>query len=186
MYMEGLHLHVQCKAHGATNGAEYYKITIAGIRYITDMVESLLRDNGVPDHDVFGIRLSMEEAGVNAMLHGNLATGSALREDRHMLHAHLQSITSPDILERICTVRITVGQLDAESKLLEIAIVDEGSGFNIEDVPDPRAEENLEAVSGRGLLLMSTFMDDVRYVGTGNQVIMKKILPHTTPASQTV
>ena len=41
-------------------------------------------------------------------------------------------------------------------------------------LPDPTDPENLEKVSGRGLLLMRTFMDEVSFNSTGNQVTMVK------------
>ena len=58
---------------------------------------------------------------------------------------------------------------------LFISIADEGDGFNPDDVPDPTAEDNLEIPSGRGLMLMHSFMDSVAYNDKGNQVTMKKV-----------
>ena len=42
------------------------------------------------------------------------------------------------------------------------------------DVPDPTLDENLELPSGRGLMLMRTFMSFVEYNEKGNQVRMEK------------
>ena len=47
-----------------------------------------------------------------------------------------------------------------EDKLV-VHIVDQGAGFRIEDVPDPREDENVLEDSGRGVLLMKAFMDEV-------------------------
>lgn len=58
---------------------------------------------------------------------------------------------------------------------LEIRILDEGEGFSLSDVPDPLAEENLLKASGRGILLMRSFMDefDVRPgPGGGAELVM--------------
>ena len=49
---------------------------------------------------------------------------------------------------------------------------DEGPGFDPNKLPDPTDPANLEKVSGRGLLLMKTFMDEVTFNATGNQVTM--------------
>ena len=46
------------------------------------------------------------------------------------------------------------------SDKLEIRILDQGEGFSLSDVPDPLAEENLLKSSGRGILLMRSFMDE--------------------------
>jgi serine/threonine-protein kinase RsbW len=43
---------------------------------------------------------------------------------------------------------------------LEVTIADEGSGFDLNHIPDPLAEENLLRQSGRGLLLIQAFMDE--------------------------
>jgi len=41
-------------------------------------------------------------------------------------------------------------------------------------LPDPTDPENIEKVSGRGLLLMRTFMDEVTFDGAGNQITLVK------------
>ena len=58
---------------------------------------------------------------------------------------------------------------------LEIVITDEGSGFNLADVPDPTAIENLERPCGRGLMLMRHYMTEVAFLGRGNIVQMSKL-----------
>lgn len=52
--------------------------------------------------------------------------------------------------------------LDPE-KLL-VRVLDQGEGFDLADVPDPLAEENLLRASGRGILLMRSFMEDFSVV----------------------
>src|SRR5207302_2196397 len=51
---------------------------------------------------------------------------------------------------------------------------DEGNGFDPATLPDPTDPANLERVSGRGLLLIQTFMDRVEHNETGNQITMIK------------
>jgi anti-sigma regulatory factor (Ser/Thr protein kinase) len=43
--------------------------------------------------------------------------------------------------------------------------------FNIHPV-DPLDPENIGKISGRGLLLIRTFMDDVRFNSTGNEITL--------------
>ena len=60
---------------------------------------------------------------------------------------------------------------------LEIRVRDQGNGFNVAEVPDPCSGENLLKVSGRGIYLIRTFMDEfrVRYLpGSGTEVTMVK------------
>ena len=62
----------------------------------------------------------------------------------------------------------------------EFVIRDEGRGFDPKDLPDPTDPLNMERPSGRGLLLMRTFMDDVAFNERGNQVtlVKRRSAPH--------
>jgi len=60
---------------------------------------------------------------------------------------------------------------------LEVRVRDQGQGFAIDEVPDPLAQENLLNVSGRGIFLIRTFMDEFRVEkiqGEGTEVILVK------------
>jgi serine/threonine-protein kinase RsbW len=60
---------------------------------------------------------------------------------------------------------------------LVIHVADQGAGYRLEDVPDPREDENVLGDSGRGVLLMKAFMDEfdvhVGHLG-GAEVVMAK------------
>jgi serine/threonine-protein kinase RsbW len=65
-----------------------------------------------------------------------------------------------------------------EDKLV-VHVVDQGAGFRLEDVPDPRDDENVLGDSGRGVLLMKAFMDEVDVLSSsagGAELIMAKRL----------
>ena len=96
--------------------------------------------------DTFAVRLALEEALVNAIKHGH--------EGDRSKEVHLRYQLSP---ERI---------------LLEIE--DQGTGFRMQDVPDPTAPENLERPCGRGLMLMRHYMSEVTFSTRGNSVKMSK------------
>lgn len=71
------------------------------------------------------------------------------------------------------------------SNRLVVVVSDEGRGFRLEDVPDPRSDERLLKTSGRGIFLMRTFMDKCqveRGQHGGAAVTMTKYLG--TPAGQ--
>ena len=62
---------------------------------------------------------------------------------------------------------------------LEIRIRDQGNGFDPNHLPDPLENANLLNVSGRGIFLIPTFMDEfrVKHVnGAGTEVTMVKRL----------
>jgi len=71
--------------------------------------------------------------------------------------------------------------VEFEPETMIVHIVDEGCGFDLSEVADPLAEENLLRTSGRGLFLMRAFTDDlaVRRAHTGGcDLVMSKKLPH--------
>ena len=53
-------------------------------------------------------------------------------------------------------------------------IRDEGPGFDPQEIPDATDPANIEKPFGRGLLLMQTFMDEIRFNDSGNEVTMVK------------
>jgi serine/threonine-protein kinase RsbW len=68
-----------------------------------------------------------------------------------------------------------------------VHILDQGCGFDLADVPDPLAEENLLKTSGRGIFLMRTFMDEFavfRPSGGGAELVMaKRLRTHTNKSN---
>src|SRR5882757_10386941 len=57
---------------------------------------------------------------------------------------------------------------------VSIVIRDEGQGFDPGNVPDPTAPENIKSSHGRGIYLMKTLMDEVRFERGGTVVYMRK------------
>ena len=90
--------------------------------------------------------IALDEAFVNAIKHGN-------KNDPHKL------------------VRITA---ELSSKEARFTVEDEGQGFNVQEIPDPRDPENLFKSSGRGVLLIYNIMDEVQYNERGNRLTMVK------------
>ena len=95
------------------------------------------------------MRLALEEALTNAVQHGN-------KNDP----------------ERRVTVQCEIG--DRETL---IDVRDEGEGFDPRSVPDPTAAENIDIPSGRGLMLMRSFMAEVVIHPPGNRVTMRYARP---------
>jgi len=114
---------------------------------ITDVyrrIVSKLEGNGFSEDDIFAVHLALEEAFINAVRHGNKMDPS-----------------------KKVRVDYSVGK-----EAVEISITDEGKGFDPETVPDPRVGKNLYKPEGRGLLLISSYMDVVKFNERGNCVCM--------------
>ena len=62
----------------------------------------------------------------------------------------------------------------------EFHIVDEGPGFDPNDLPDPTDIENLERPCGRGVMLIRHYMHEVEYFAPGNAVLMRRIFQKVT------
>ena len=123
------------------------------------------------DSESTRVGVALEEALANALYHGNLGVDSALRErddSSYWKLAEERSQTEPYKHRRI-HVRVELSRDEAMIK-----IRDEGEGFDPSKLPDPTDPANLEMASGRGILLMRTFMDDVTYNDQGNVVTLIK------------
>jgi serine/threonine-protein kinase RsbW len=116
-------------------------------RKLQEEIEEALKSHRYCERDIFGIRLAIEEALVNAIKHGNQ-------------------------MDRTKKVRVAYR---VESDRFDVLIADEGQGFDPNDLPDPTAVENLERPCGRGVMLMRHYMTVVDYRDRGNTVCMSKI-----------
>jgi anti-sigma regulatory factor (Ser/Thr protein kinase) len=105
------------------------------------------------------------------MHHGNFELSSSLREgdEREYHRLAKERSTQKPYAER----RVHVRAADTPEGSTYV-IRDEGPGFDPAKLPDPLDPENLEKVSGRGLLLIRTFMDEVRFNDKGNEITMVK------------
>jgi serine/threonine-protein kinase RsbW len=90
-------------------------------------------ESGLPDEALYGIDLAVREAVANAVKHGNK-------------------------FDQTKQVKIT---FENRAQELLITVEDEGTGFELNTVPDPTNSENLLKESGRGILFMRSFMDEV-------------------------
>ncbi len=62
--------------------------------------------------------------------------------------------------EKLVTVEFTFAPVSGPSELV-VRVIDQGEGFEPEEIADPLAPENLLKASGRGIFFMRSFMDDV-------------------------
>jgi serine/threonine-protein kinase RsbW len=115
-------------------------------------VLGLASQAGFNEDHLHKLGMAVREAMVNAVVHGN----------RYNLKKKVYL------------------QADAEAEQITVVIVDEGEGFNADELPDPLAEENLLRQSGRGLLLIKAFVDEFEMykaeppLGTRVKLVVKK------------
>ncbi len=116
--------------------------------------------------------VALEEALTNALYHGNLQIGSELREQDEKAYWALVKQRGQE--PPYCDRRIHITARMSRDRGV-FAIRDEGPGFDPSALPDPTDPANLEKVSGRGVFLMRTFMDEVNFNETGNCVTLVKL-----------
>lgn len=146
-------------------------------------LQSVLNDMGaLAESEHIRVGVALEEALLNAAYHGNLEVDSKLREqDYSSFYAMIRERSE---MVPYCDRSIYVDAIIRPDGLRYI-VRDEGPGFDPSSLPDPTDPVNLDRPSGRGVLLMRTFMDEVQYNEQGNQVTMtKSFASDTAPASQ--
>jgi serine/threonine-protein kinase RsbW len=110
---------------------------------------------GLDEDAVHWIGVAVRESVINAIKHGN-------RED----------------YGKLVTVEFTFTPAVGPTELI-VRVLDEGEGFDPQEVADPLAPENILKSSGRGIFFMRNFMDDVtlrRAAEGGMEVRMVKKL----------
>ena len=126
--------------------------------------------------------VAFQEAVMNAIVHGNLELSSNPRDDSPALFEQTVVERSGQLPYRDRQVQIVV---DVSRERLTFEVADEGKGFDPNSIADPTAPENLLRASGRGLLLMKHFMDEVCYNSHGNTVTLVKYAPTALERTET-
>ena len=116
-------------------------------KLVMDDLLGQLGAHGWSASEIFGVHLAAEEAITNAIVHGNKLDPAK--------RVHVACEVSP---ERVW-----------------IEIHDQGDGFNPAAVPDCTAADRLEVSSGRGVMLMKSFMTRIDYNAKGNGVVLEKV-----------
>lgn len=101
---------------------------------------------GVISPEQSNLFVALDEAFVNAVKHGNKFDSEKM-------------------------VRIIA---DVSKNEARFTIEDEGEGFDVNAIPDPRNPANLFKDSGRGVMFICNIMDEVQYNERGNRLTMVK------------
>lgn len=109
--------------------------SLASVDRIEQTAEELAKKAGLDEDEIYRVTMAVREAAVNAVLHGNAYDAG----------------------------KQVVAEFEASKTELVIRISDQGKGLDPETLPDPLAPENLLRGSGRGIFLIRSFMDEVKF-----------------------
>ncbi len=122
------------------------------------------------------LMLALHEALTNSVIHGNLELSSELKErsDNAFMEALAKRAADPDYGTRPVEVRI-----EYDGDCCHWTLTDQGRGFDVERALARAATAEPEAMmaSGRGILLMRAFLDDLRYEMGGRRTILTLARP---------
>ena len=118
---------------------------VENLRAVENAIDNITGEAGISQDNYGKILVSTLEAVNNAIVHGNKAD-----------------------VDKIVDIEI---KLDDEE--LIIIVEDEGVGFIPNIIPDPTKPENIEAINGRGIYLMTKLADNIKFNKRGNKVTMK-------------
>jgi len=133
--------------------------------------ENLTRLRLCDENGLIRMAVALREALINAIYHGNLEVvlDPRAKDDKEYRQLIEERLHQEPYEDR----RIYVTAKESRREAL-YTIRDEGPGFDPANLPDPADPVNLEKVSGRGLLLIRTFMDEVSHNKHGNEITMVK------------
>lgn len=140
-----------------SKGVDAIEISFASnlsyVDLIQEISDNITRMVGFDEDHCYWIGMSVREAVVNAIQHGNGLDG---------------------------TKKVGV-RFEVDPDRLVILVHDQGQGFDLSRLPDPLDTNNLLKSTGRGVFYMRAFMDNVEYrrlPGSGFEVKMEKKLNH--------
>ena len=109
------------------------------LEFVQLVSDHIGRQVGLDDEALHWVGVAVRESVINAIKHGN---GDDARKRVHVEFTSLADEPVPG---------------------LAICVRDEGCGFDPDSIANPLATENLLKPSGRGILLMRSFMDEMTF-----------------------
>ena len=105
------------------------------IATVDEFLEDWLRAKDIPEDIIADLAIAVTELVNNAIKHGN----------------------RKDVTKKVTVI---LNYSDGEARA---SVTDQGPGFNPDNIPSPVAEENLLKEIGRGIFIVRSLMDDVRF-----------------------
>ena len=121
---------------------------IESVEEAATKADEFARERGLGDEFIFAIDLAIRESVANAVEHGNKFDESKEVEVK----------------------------FEDSAEGFEITVRDFGKGFTVDEIPDPTHPENLLKTTGRGILFMRSFMDEIEWSNSSDGGLIVKML----------
>jgi serine/threonine-protein kinase RsbW len=134
---------------------EYLESSLDSVDSSEERAKVVAEQVGLPEDDAYQVGYAVREAMVNAIVHGN----------RYSANKRVHFV------------------LSRTESSIQVLIEDEGTGFQPERQADPLAEENLLSQSGRGIMIIRSFVDEFvieKGEHGGTRVVLRKAIPPGT------
>ncbi len=135
---------------------------------VVDLIQKSLSSSGFCDAtEAIRLSLAIEEALLNALVHGNLELTSQISDEGIRPEAEFfrKRLATPPYGERALFI-----ELEMSEEQLVFFVRDEGPGFDTSLLPPLDDLHSLRDGVGRGLMLMRLFMDKVEFNPRGNEL----------------
>ncbi len=139
---------------------------VRAIRPITRYVQKTLAfADAIDVVSRFRITSAISSALVNAICYGNLE----MRDDEEKIYELIRSGSSSETVAHKVRLVVSVGIEDTR-----ISVAHEGPGASCRSTPAPGTPGSFELEDCRGLLLITSFMDQVMFNQAKNEIVMVK------------
>lgn len=138
--------------------------------------EICLEISGVIDEaNVNLFAAALYEVAINAIEHGNLGISYETKKEwieKNIYHEKLAELLKTETAKNTF-VEIS---LEIEIDCITLTVKDEGDGFKPQKAIEKIKQEDIRRNSGRGMMMMKSYFDEIKYNETGNSItLIKKI-----------
>lgn len=138
--------------------------------------EICLEISGVIDEaNVNLFAAALYEVAINAIEHGNLGITYETKKEwieKNIYHEKLSELLKTETAKNTF-VEIS---LEIETDCITLTVKDEGDGFKPQKAIEKIKQEDIRRNSGRGMMMMKSYFDEIKYNETGNSItLIKKI-----------
>lgn len=144
---------------------------VAGlIKEISEVISEVIDEANV---NLFAAALY--EVAINAIEHGNLGISYETKKEwieKNIYHEKLAELLKTETAKNTF-VEIS---LEIENGYITLIVKDEGEGFKPQKAIEKIKQEDFMRNSGRGMMMMKSYFDEIKYNETGNSItLLKKI-----------